>query len=164
MLRPESPLELRSFCEKQRVGWVERSDTYQLHLMEMMGFAGSTHPCTSVADAGRAVTRKQPVGQISVQPRSEKYFCSHSPQITSRTFRIPPHQRGVSRSSRTRGGMRWTRQRLARDGIAGRVGERPVSDHQASGREMLQRTAKSCGPDAPTLASSLAQLSRPNRA
>src|SRR6202171_4201615 len=30
-----------------------------------------------------------------------------------------------------------------------------VSDHQASGREMLQRTAKSCGPDAPTLVSSL---------
>jgi len=27
---------------------------------------------------------------------SEKYFCSHSPQITSRTFRIPPHKRGVS--------------------------------------------------------------------
>src|SRR5712664_2817163 len=50
--------------------------------------------------------------------------------------------------------MRWTRQRFARDGIAGRVGERPVSGHQASGREMLQRTAKSCGPDAPTLASS----------
>ena len=32
---------------------------------------------------------------------------------------------------------------------------RPVSDHQASGREMLQRTAKSCGPDTPTLVSSL---------
>jgi hypothetical protein len=30
----------------------------------------------SIADAGRAVTRKQPVGQISVQPRSEKYFAS----------------------------------------------------------------------------------------
>jgi hypothetical protein len=29
-----------------------------------------------------------------------------------------------------RGGMRWTRQRFARDGIAGRVGERPVSDQQ----------------------------------
>ena len=39
--------------------------------------------------------------------------------------------------------------------MAGQVGERPVSDHQASGREMLQRTAKSRGPDAPTLASSL---------
>src|SRR5882762_6313027 len=60
---------------------------------------------------------------------SEKYFCFHEPQINSRTFRIPPHQRGVSRSSRTRGGMRWTRQRFARDGIAGRV-ERLVSDQQ----------------------------------
>ncbi len=49
--------------------------------------------------------------------------------------------------------MRWTRQRFARDGIAGRV-ERLVSDQRACGREMLLRTAKSCGPDAPTLASS----------
>ena len=30
----------------------------------------------------------------------------------------------------TRGGMRWTRQRFARDGVAGRVGERPVSAQQ----------------------------------
>jgi hypothetical protein len=30
-------------------------------------------------------------------------------------------QRGVSRSSRTRGGMRWTRQRRACNGIAGRI-------------------------------------------
>jgi hypothetical protein len=50
--------------------------------------------------------------------------------------------------------MRWTRQRLARDGVAGWI-ERSVSDQRAGGREMLQRTAKSCGPDAPTLASSL---------
>ena len=35
-----------------------------------------------------------------------------------------------------------------------RAGDEPVSDHQASGREMLLRTAKSCGPDAPMLASS----------
>ena len=48
--------------------------------------------------------------------------------------------------------MRWTRQRFARDGLQGRF--RPVSNHQACGREMLLRTAKSCGPDAPTLASS----------
>ena len=47
------------------------------------------------------------------------------------TLAIPPHQRGVSRSSRTRGGgMRWTRQRFARNVMAGRVGERPVSDQQ----------------------------------
>src|ERR1700681_539728 len=59
--------------------------------------------------------------------------------------------------------MRWTRQRFARDGIAGLV-ERLVSDHQASRREMLLRTAKSCGPDAPTLASSSRMASRPYRA
>jgi hypothetical protein len=27
---------------------------------------------------------------------SEKYFCSHAPQINSRTLAIPPHKRGVS--------------------------------------------------------------------
>jgi hypothetical protein len=48
-------------------------------------------------------------------------------------------------------GMRWTRQRQARDVIAER--------HRARGRMMLMRTAKSCGPDAPTLASSFAELS-----
>src|SRR6202011_3419285 len=42
---------------------------------------------------------------------------------------IPPHKRGVSRSSRTRGGVRWTRQRFAREVIAGRV-ERLVSGQQ----------------------------------
>ena len=52
---------------------------------------------------------------------------------------------------------------LARDGIAGQV-ERPVSDHQASRRTALTRTAKSCGPDAPMLASSSRSLSRPDRA
>ena len=62
----------------------------------------------------------------------------------------------------TRGGMRWTRQRFARDGIAGRASVRERST--ASGREMLQRTAKSCGPDAPTLASSSRMLCRPYRA
>ena len=58
--------------------------------------------------------------------------------------------------------MRWTRQRFARDRIAGQV-ERLVSDRRARGREMLLRTAKSCGPDAPTLASSSRMLCRPNR-
>ena len=49
--------------------------------------------------------------------------------------------------------MRWTRQRFARDGIAGRV-ERLVSDQEHADERRLLRTAKSCGPDAPTLASS----------
>jgi hypothetical protein len=66
---------------------------------------------------------------------------------------IPPHQRGVSRSSRTRDGMRGRGSVLRATGSQGGFFE-SVSHHQASGREMLQRTAKSCGPDAPTLASS----------
>src|SRR6266446_5335890 len=58
-----------------------------------------------------------------------------------------------------RGGMRWTRQRLARDGIAGLV-ERLVSDHRHADERRFSRTAKSCGPDAPTLASSLRKACR----
>jgi len=49
---------------------------------------------------------------------------------------IPPHQRGVSWSSRTRGGVRWTRQRFAREMVAGLV-ERLVSDQRACGRETI---------------------------
>src|SRR6266851_3061646 len=38
-LRASSPHE-RSDMRVQRVGWVERSDTHQLHFMKTMGFAG----------------------------------------------------------------------------------------------------------------------------
>ena len=92
--------------------------------------------------------------QIPVQPHSQKYFASPVGQIISTSSRHPVPRRGAYHDRHERwDGMRWTRQRFARDGIAGRA-SRLVSDHQASGREMLQRTAKSCGPDAPTLASS----------
>ena len=76
----------------------------------------------------------------------------------------PIPQEGRWPSSRTRGGMRWTRQRLACDGVAGRVGERPVSDQQHADERCSSRTAKSCGPDTPTLVSRLRMLCRPYRA
>ena len=50
------------------------------------------------------------------------------PRLVETALLIPTV--GVSRSSRTRDGMRWTRQRFARNVVAGRVGERPVSDQQ----------------------------------
>ena len=56
-----------------------------------------------------------------VQPLLQKYSASRFTQITSISPAVSSHSRGVSRSSRTRDGMRWTRQRLARAGIAGRV-------------------------------------------
>ena len=59
-------------------------------------------------------------------------------QITCICSAVSSHMRGVSRSSRTRGGMRWTRAALLT-------------------RALISRTAKSCGPDASTLASSLAE-------
>jgi hypothetical protein len=49
---------------------------------------------------------------------------------------------------------------FACNGIAGRI-ERFVSDQQRADERRLQRTAKSCGPDAPTLASSSRMLCRP---
>jgi hypothetical protein len=76
---------------------------------------------------------------------------------------IPPHTRGVSRSSRTRGAD-------AVDAAACcvrrdcRAGDEPVSYRQHADEICCQRTAKSCGPDAPTLASSSRMLCRPYRA
>ena len=56
--------------------------------------------------------------------------------------------------------MRWTRRRWRAMELQG-GSMRPVSDHQVSRRTMLMRTAKSCGPDAPTLASSSRRLVGP---
>ena len=49
-----------------------------------------------------------------VQSLPKKYFCFSESQITPIFPAIPSHQRGVSGSSETRGGERWTRQRRAR--------------------------------------------------
>src|ERR1700687_437817 len=65
-----------------------------------------------------------------VQPPLQKYFASPVGQIISTNSRHPTPQEGRWPSSRTRGGLRWTRQRFARDGVAGRV-ERLLSDSPA---------------------------------
>ena len=55
-----------------------------------------------------------------------------------------PRKRGVSRSSRTRDGGRWTLMALARKGLQGESREqRPRAYHRCH-----RRTAKSCGPGA----------------
>src|SRR5216683_5165538 len=77
-------------------------------------FIGSRSDCTDL-----------PVGRRSdfpVESRLQKYFCFRTPQITSTTPAIPSHQEERFAIVTDVGcGMRWTRQRLARDGIAGRV-------------------------------------------
>ena len=87
------------------------------------------HPGTIPGDCMLAM-RKLPVVPICRNP-SALPLPPNQRQIPRR----PASQRGGSRSSRTRGGMRWTL--LARKDEA-----------------RLRRTAKSCGPDAPTLESS----------
>jgi hypothetical protein len=99
-----------------------------------------------------------------VQSSLQKYFTSPVGQIISTSSRHPTPQEGriaiVTDAGCGCGGRGSV---LRATGLQG-GSMRPVSDHQASGREMLQRTAKSCGPDAPTLVSSLRSLSRPYRA
>jgi hypothetical protein len=68
-----------------------------------------------------------------------KYFRSRSAQITSISLAVSSHLKGRSRSSRTRGEMRWTQAVLL-----------------TRARDL--RTAKSCGPDASTLAFKLATM------
>jgi hypothetical protein len=65
-------------------------------------------------------------------------------QIISTSSPVSPEKRGVSRSSRTRDGMRWTRQRQACGVFAGRFS---VSGQRRARRTALLRTAKPCGPD-----------------
>ena len=123
----------------------------------------ATCPCRSKSEGGSALPKNRPSGKSVSSPASKNFLLCLSGKSSLQDRAIPSHLRGVSRSSRTRDGMRWTRQRFAREMVAGLV-ERLVSDQRACGREMLQRTAKSCGPDAPTLASSLRMLGRPYRA
>jgi hypothetical protein len=79
-----------------------------------------------------------PDGQItqkSVHPFVQKYSASLQTQINFISIDVPARERGVSRSSQT----------LGRDAVDAGC---------ALDERCGWRTAKSCGPDAPTLASS----------
>ena len=111
-----------------------------------------------------------------VQPLSKKYFCFSEPQISANSFPVPPEEgRIASRHERAVGCDGRDSVGRARDRRAGF----PVSDRPARGRTTLPtvfdetgrivrgparplarraRTAKSCGPGAPMLASSLAEM------
>src|SRR5882762_8856365 len=70
----------------------------------------------------KATARRARSGVVAaVESHSKKFSCSAPTQITSITAAVSSHTRGVSRSSRTRDEMRWTRQRWACDASAGRI-------------------------------------------
>src|SRR5260370_37493715 len=89
-----------------------------------------------------------------VQSLLQKYFASPVGQIISTNSRHPTPQEGRIAIVTNAGWVavdaaafcaRWDR----------RAGRKTCERSPARGREMLQRTAKSCGPDTPTLVSSL---------
>jgi hypothetical protein len=90
-------------------------------------------------------------------------FGSHSPQINSRTLVVSPTEGRIAIVTDAGWDAVDAAAFCARRDC--RAGWRKACERStACGREMLQRTAKSCGPDAPTLASSSRRLRRPNRA
>src|SRR5882757_4575497 len=104
-----------------------------------------------------------PVGHFGVQSPLQKYFASPVGQIISTDSRHPTPPEGRIMIVTNAGWDAVDAVAFCARKVAGQA-SRLVSDHKASGRETLLRTAKSCGPDAPTLASSSRRLSRPYRA
>jgi hypothetical protein len=115
--------------------------------------------------ADRSVPRlNDTISESHVYPPSQKY--SHFP-FHANHLHIPPRlvpQRGGSRSSRTRGGMRWTPAHQAREHDRRAGAKACERSNGARTNDVAQRTAKSCGPDAPTLASRRRKAPLPNRA
>src|SRR6202044_2174449 len=66
-------------------------------------FAGTT--CDIFNTTGKSPVLKT---RIYVKSRSKKYFCLRAPQITCLPNPILPDERGVTRTCRTRGRLRWT--------------------------------------------------------
>ncbi len=95
-------------------------------------------------------------------PLLQKYFASPVGQIISTSLRHPTPQEGRIMIVTKRGVGCGGRGSVLR-AMDCRAGRKICERSTARGREMLQRTAKSCGPDAPTLASSSRMLCRPNR-
>jgi hypothetical protein len=94
-----------------------RVETRMNALMALHGIHDTQNvfsPRSSDLPVGRFVDR-------GVQPHLQKYFASPVGQIISTNSGHPTPQEGRWPSSRTRGGMRWTRQRFTCNGIAGRV-------------------------------------------
>ncbi len=63
-----------------------------------------THGLRHVDPTGKSL----PIIGNDVKPRARKYTAQHRPQISGITAPVTTADEGRSRSSRMRGGMRWT--------------------------------------------------------
>jgi len=134
-------------------GFRRLNPSYVLNLYG--SFAASVDAKTDSVD-NKTGSSDLPVGQFvdgGVESRLKKYFRFRPPQITSRTFRIPPH-RGALAIVTNAGRDAVDAAAFCARGDRRAGSHEPVSDQQHAYERRLLRTAKSCGPDAPTLASS----------
>ena len=91
---------------------------------------------------------RRPDGQITISCPAVSRKIFRFRRRANHLYKLGPShpKKGADRDRHeTRGGMRWTRQRRARNGIAGRL---PWSRERepACRRTALKRTAKPCGP------------------
>src|SRR6267378_8679389 len=102
--------------------------------MEMMGSQGSTHPTNyGLRSCGLLLAQVIcPSGSLLTgvsSPVCKNISVSIHPKSLLELFASHPERGAYHDRHETRGGMRWTRQRFARDGIAGQI-ERFVSGQQ----------------------------------
>ncbi len=100
VLKPNEAMIEQAAARGRRIGLLS---TFEPTLASMAAAGGSV-------DLPDGLSR-----QFRVQCAHQKYFASPFGGSRSVDSAIPPHKRCVSRSSRTWGGTRWTRQRFARD-------------------------------------------------
>jgi hypothetical protein len=103
--------------------------------------------CTAIRGAARRIEIRHAIQCYSGCPAwRAKIF--HSARRANHRYNLarPTRVRGVSRSSRTRDGMRWTRQRLACDVIAGRFSVSDRSPRKTNGADAYGKTVWSRHP------------------
>jgi hypothetical protein len=141
--------------------------TVTLHLICF----GSRDPGFPGAPPGLNLVRVQP----NFSNRIKLFLPVQSPSAKIFRFPFPPNHLYHARHPGPREGriaivtdvgcgMRWTRQRLAREGLQGGFSGIRERRLKHADERCCQRTAKSCGSDAPTLASSFVEACRPYRA
>src|SRR5664279_1797414 len=78
--------------------------THRTHLLRLARKRNLAHGLRQNNPPGKSVL----IFRNDVKPKNKKDFAFAGVQITGMTPRVSPDERGGSRSSRTRGGMRWT--------------------------------------------------------
>jgi hypothetical protein len=129
---------MRPSLRAKSVGWVERSDTHRPYAPALMGIA-SLHPSYQIhlrilARCARGLLEVCPRklrgrGECRAPAGTRGLVCKMHSRMRTRAYRYSrsspafpaPEKRGVGHRHERWGGLRWTRQRQAREVFAGRT-------------------------------------------